>query len=64
MSVTKTARLIDQPLAIDKMPTSEVLWQLVKRPQVKVWLLSVYSLATTYVLVRPTIEHILRFFGV
>lgn len=63
MSATKTAQIIGQPLAIDKMPEGEIIWKLMKRPRVQVWILSVYSLTTTYLLMQPTILKVLHFFG-
>jgi len=63
MSVTKTARIMERPLAIEDMPTMEALWSIVKRQQVRLWLTSVYALTLTVVMVLPTAERVIRFFG-
>lgn len=63
MSATKTAKILDMQLAIDEMPTAEILWHTIKRQQVRLWLTCVYALTLTVIMVAPTVEKIIHFFG-
>ena len=57
-----TAKLLDEKYTIDDMPNGAIIWYLVKKNIT--WLLGVYSLTATCLLVLPTAIKVLHFFGV